>query len=165
MADTPSSVVDLVLRGGTVVDGTGADPRTADVWVAAGRIAGVGRFEGTAKRTIDADGALVTPGFCDMHTHYDGQASWDAALAPSTWHGVTTVGMGNCGVGFAPVRPTDHERLIALMEGSKTSRGPRCLKASRGRGSRFPSTWRRSMRWATPPTLPAMCRTMRCACM
>ena len=108
---------DLIIRGGTVVDGTGSTPFTGDVAVRDGVIVQVGRVSGPARRSIDAHGALVTPGFCDLHTHYDGQASWDAELAPSTWHGVTTVVMGNCGVGFAPVKKTDHERLIALMEG------------------------------------------------
>ena len=108
---------DLIIRGGTLVDGTGAPSRTGDVAVQDGRIVAVGKGLGAARRTLDADGAHVTPGFCDVHTHYDGQASWDADLAPSTWHGVTTVVMGNCGVGFAPVQKTDHERLIQLMEG------------------------------------------------
>src|ERR687890_389610 len=108
---------DVVVAGGTVVDGTGSAPRTADVAIADGRIVAVGEVDGTATRTIDADGALVTPGFVDIHTHYDGQATWDSQLVPSAWHGVTTVVMGNCGVGFAPVRPADHQRLIELMEG------------------------------------------------
>jgi N-acyl-D-amino-acid deacylase len=108
---------DLVVRGGTVVDGTGAAPVTADVAVTDGRITEVGRVDGPARQTIDATGALVTPGFVDVHTHYDGQATWDALLSPSCWHGVTTVVMGNCGVGFAPVRPDRHEWLIGLMEG------------------------------------------------
>ena len=108
---------DVVVTGGTVVDGTGAAPRAADVAIVDGRIVEVGKVSGTATRTIDADGALVTPGFVDIHTHYDGQATWDSFLAPSSWHGVTTVVMGNCGVGFAPVRPADHQRLIELMEG------------------------------------------------
>ncbi|HET7719610.1 MAG TPA: amidohydrolase family protein, partial [Acidimicrobiales bacterium] len=108
---------DLVVRGGTVVDGTGATSRTADVAVTDGRITEVGRVEGTARRTIDADGALVTPGFVDVHTHFDGQVTWDPLLTPSGWHGVTTVVMGNCGVGFAPVHPDKHEWLIGLMEG------------------------------------------------
>src|SRR3546814_4949568 len=81
------------------------------------RIVAVGRGEQTGAREIDADGALVTPGFVDIHAHYDGQATWDHQLAPSSWQGVTTVVMGNCGVGFAPVRPADHNRLIELMEG------------------------------------------------
>jgi N-acyl-D-aspartate/D-glutamate deacylase len=108
---------DLVVRGGTVVDGTGGAPRTADVAVKDGVIVDVGDVGGTATRTIEADGAMVTPGFVDIHTHYDGQATWDTQLLPSSWHGVTTVVMGNCGVGFAPVRPADHQRLIELMEG------------------------------------------------
>ena len=108
---------DLVIRGGTVVDGTGSAPRPADVAIDGDRIAAVGRVEADGAREIDADGALVTPGFVDIHAHYDGQATWDRQLAPSSWQGVTTVVMGNCGVGFAPVRPADHGRLIELMEG------------------------------------------------
>ncbi|MDQ1435893.1 MAG: hypothetical protein QOF59_2709, partial [Actinomycetota bacterium] len=108
---------DLVIRGGTVVDGAGAPARTADVAVAGGVITEVGRVEGSGTRTIDADGLLVTPGFVDIHTHYDGQASWGERMIPSSWHGVTTVVTGNCGVGFAPVHPRDHDRLIELMEG------------------------------------------------
>ncbi len=108
---------DLVIRGGTVVDGTGAPPRTGDVAVDDGRIVAVGRVEETGSLEIDVDGAVVLPGFVDIHAHYDGQATWDHHLAPSSWQGVTTVVMGNCGVGFAPVRPADHQRLIELMEG------------------------------------------------
>ena len=110
-------VHDLVIRGGTVVDGTGTPPLTADVAVERGVIVAVGKVDGEARRVIDADGAIVTPGFVDIHTHYDGQATWDERLAPSSWHGVTTLVMGNCGVGFAPCRPSDHDRLIELMEG------------------------------------------------
>jgi len=108
---------DLVLRGGDVIDGTGAPSRRADVALVGATIAAVGELDGTARRTIDADGLLVTPGFVDIHTHYDGQASWDERMLPSSWHGVTTVVAGNCGVGFAPVYDTDHDRLIELMEG------------------------------------------------
>ena len=108
---------DLVIRGGTVIDGDGGPARSADVAVAGGRVAEVGKVAGTGRREVDASGALVTPGFVDIHAHYDGQATWDNQLAPSSWHGVTTVVMGNCGVGFAPVRPEDHQRLIELMEG------------------------------------------------
>ena len=111
------STHDLVVRTGTVVDGTGAAGRTADIAIDAGRITAVGRVDGRGRREVDAAGALVTPGFVDIHTHYDGQATWDHQLAPSSWHGVTTAVMGNCGVGFAPVRPADHQRLIELMEG------------------------------------------------
>jgi N-acyl-D-aspartate/D-glutamate deacylase len=108
---------DIIIRGGTVVDGTGAPARTADVAIDDGLITEVGAVEGDADRTIDAAGLLVTPGFVDIHCHYDGQASWGERMIPSSWHGVTTVVVGNCGVGFAPVRPADHDRLIELMEG------------------------------------------------
>ena len=111
------SAHELIIRGGTVVDGTGAPARTADVAVDGGVVTEVGRVGGDATRTIDADGLLVTPGFVDIHTHYDGQASWGERMIPSSWHGVTTVVAGNCGVGFAPVRPDDHDRLVELMEG------------------------------------------------
>ena len=107
---------DLLIRGGTVVDGTGAAPKDADVGIIGGRIAAVGTLQGGAKE-IDAKGRLVTPGFVDIHTHYDAQAVWDSHLAPSSQHGVTTAVMGNCGVGFAPCKPADRERLIELMEG------------------------------------------------
>ncbi|MBX2804098.1 MAG: amidohydrolase family protein [Myxococcales bacterium] len=108
---------DIKITGGTVLDGTGRQGFSADVGITDGRVVEVGALSGAAHRTIDADGAIVTPGFTDIHTHYDGQASWDQQLAPSTWHGVTTAVMGNCGVGFAPVRAQDHDRLVALMEG------------------------------------------------
>lgn len=108
---------DLIIRGGTVLDGTGSPARTADVAITEGIVTGVGRVDGTATQEIDADGLLVTPGLVDIHVHYDGQATWDTRLIPSAWHGVTTVVAGNCGVGFAPVRPADHDRLIQLMEG------------------------------------------------
>jgi N-acyl-D-amino-acid deacylase len=111
------SAHDLVIRGGTVVDGTGAKARTADVAISEGVVTDVGAVDGRGREEIDADGALVTPGFVDIHTHYDGQATWDEQLTPSCWHGVTTVVMGNCGVGFAPVAPDRHEWLIGLMEG------------------------------------------------
>jgi N-acyl-D-amino-acid deacylase len=108
---------ELIIRAGTVVDGTGDAPRTADVAVDGGVITGIGRVDGPGTREIDADGALVTPGFVDVHTHYDGQVTWDPWLTPTGWHGVTTVVMGNCGVGFAPCRPDRREWLIGLMEG------------------------------------------------
>ena len=107
----------LIIRGGSVVDGTGEPMRTADIAIDDGVITEVGKIDGEAARTIDADGLLVTPGFVDIHCHYDGQASWGERMIPSSWHGVTTVVVGNCGVGYAPVRPADHERLIELMEG------------------------------------------------
>lgn len=109
---------DLIIRNGSIVDGTGVPARNGDVAVSDGVISAVGTdVEGTATRTIDADGAMVTPGFVDIHSHYDGQATWGERMIPSSWHGVTTVVSGNCGVGFAPVRPADHQRLIELMEG------------------------------------------------
>lgn len=108
---------DLLIKGGTVVDGTGAPATTADVAVQGDVIAAVGALGGSARRTIDADGALVLPGWVDIHTHYDGQATWDADLTPSSLHGVTTTVFGNCGVGFAPVRPGSEPYLINLMEG------------------------------------------------
>ncbi len=108
---------DLVVRNGRVVDGTGAAARIADVAVDGGRITAVGSVAEAGRTEIDAEGRLVTPGFVDIHTHYDGQVVWDPALSPSSWHGVTTVVMGNCGVGFAPVRPDRHEFLISVMEG------------------------------------------------
>ena len=107
---------DLIITGGTIVDGTGKPSFTGDVAVTNDRITGVGKDLGAARRTIKADGLLVTPGWVDVHTHYDGQAVWDPMLAPSIWHGVTTVVMGNCGVGFAPVRPNRREYLITMME-------------------------------------------------
>src|SRR5690242_15457937 len=110
-------MLDLVIRGGTVIDGTGAPSRTADVGVKDGRIDAVGQIDEEAREVVDADGALVTPGFVDIHTHYDGQATWDQQLRPSSGHGVTTIVMGNCGVGFAPVHTQDHAQLIELMEG------------------------------------------------
>jgi len=108
---------DVLIEGGTVVDGTGKPAFTGDVAFSDGRITGVGKDLGPARRTINADGLLVCPGWVDVHTHYDGQVTWDPQLAPSLWHGVSTVVMGNCGVGFAPAAPDQHEWLIALMEG------------------------------------------------
>jgi N-acyl-D-aspartate/D-glutamate deacylase len=108
---------DLVIRNGTVIDGSGAPRRVADVAVQDGRIAAVGPKLGVAKREIEASGLIVAPGFVDIHTHYDGQATWDPFVTPSSWHGVTTTVFGNCGVGFAPVRPGQSGYLINLMEG------------------------------------------------
>jgi len=110
-------VHDIIIRGGTIVDGTGAPRRTADIAVKDGLIVEVGTVVGEAREEIDAAGLLVTPGFVDIHTHYDGQVSWDSLLEPSSAHGVTTVVVGNCGVGFAPVRPGQEKWLVQLMEG------------------------------------------------
>jgi N-acyl-D-amino-acid deacylase len=111
------SMHDLVIRSGLVVDGTGDAPRAADVAIDNGRITKVGAVEVAGDKEIDATDLIVTPGFVDIHTHYDGQVTWDPLLTPSIWHGVTTVVMGNCGVGFAPAKPDEHEWLIGLMEG------------------------------------------------
>jgi N-acyl-D-amino-acid deacylase len=108
---------ELVIRGGTVVDGTGAAAFAADIAVDGGRITAVGGVDERGERELDADGLVVAPGWVDIHTHYDGQVTWDPELTPSSWHGVTTVVMGNCGVGFAPVRPGAEAFLIELMEG------------------------------------------------
>jgi N-acyl-D-amino-acid deacylase len=110
-------VHDLIIKGGTLVDGTGAAARVADIAVDSGSITEVGAVQGGATRVMEADGLLVTPGWVDVHTHYDGQVTWDTELAPSSWHGVTTLVMGNCGVGFAPAQPDRHDWLIGLMEG------------------------------------------------
>ena len=108
---------DLIIRNGSIVDGTGKPAFSGDIAIQGDRIVAVGEVTGSARREIDAAGHIVTPGWVDIHTHYDGQATWDPLLAPSSWHGVTTAVMGNCGVGFAPVRPADHNFLIELMEG------------------------------------------------
>jgi N-acyl-D-amino-acid deacylase len=108
---------DMIIRGGTVVDGTGAAAREADIAIDGDRIVAVGNVSGRGAEEVDAKGKLVTPGFVDIHTHYDGQATWDPEMAPSAWHGVTSLVMGNCGVGFAPAKPDRHDWLIGLMEG------------------------------------------------
>lgn len=129
---------DLVIRGGTVIDGTGAPARTADVAVDGDRIVAVGRVDTRGRRELDADGLVVTPGFVDVHTHYDGQATWDPLLTPSSWHGVTTVVMGNCGVGFAPAHPDRHEWLIGLMEGVEDIPGTALAEGIRWEWESFP---------------------------
>lgn len=107
---------DIVIRNGTIVDGTGAEPFTGDLAIQDGRIAAIGKFDGAGRREIDAKGLLVTPGFIDLHTHFDAQIGWDPDLTPVSWHGVTTALMGNCGVTFAPCRPQDRAHLAAMME-------------------------------------------------
>ena len=115
---------DVVIRGGNIVDGTGKPAFRGDVAIAGGRIAAVGEDVGGAKQVVDADGLLVTPAWVDVHTHYDGQVAWDEQMTPSLWHGVSTVVMGNCGVGFAPATPDRHDWLIGLMEGVEDIPGP-----------------------------------------
>ena len=117
MQNKEAEPLDLLIKGATVVDGSGALPFVADVGVLAGRIVKLGDINGTAKEVIDATGLWLTPGFVDIHTHYDGQVTWDPCFTPSIFHGVTTVMMGNCGVGFAPKRPGGEDALIKLMEG------------------------------------------------
>jgi N-acyl-D-amino-acid deacylase len=131
-------VHDLVIRSGTVVDGTGTLARTADVAISDGLVTEVGRVTGPAHREVDADGLLVTPGFVDIHTHYDGQVTWDDDLTPSCWHGVTTAIMGSCGVGFAPVRSGGETRLIELMEGVEDIPGSALSEGIRWAWESFP---------------------------
>lgn len=108
---------DLIIRGGTIVDGSGGEPFDGDVAIHGGKIAAVGKVAGSGAEEIDARGRIVTPGFVDIHTHYDGQITWENRLKPSSGHGVTTVVMGNCGVGFAPARPEHRELMVRMMEG------------------------------------------------
>ena len=129
---------DLVIRGGTVVDGTGGKPFTADVAIDNGRVSIVGKVAERGKDEIDASGKIVAPGFVDIHTHYDGQATWDDVMAPSSWHGVTTVVMGNCGVGFAPARPDRHQWLIGLMEGVEDIPGTALAEGMKWNWESFP---------------------------
>ena len=110
-------MADLVIRNGTIVDGTGAPPVRGDLAVTGDTITAVGEVDERGAREVDADGLLVTPGFVDIHTHFDGQVTWDPIVAPSSIHGVTTIAMGNCGVGFAPARKDRHDWLIGLLEG------------------------------------------------
>ncbi len=131
-------MLDLLVRGGTIVDGSGAPRFSGDIGIRAGRIAAVGRVEEAARRTLDARGLLVTPGWVDVHTHYDGQVTWDSLLSPSCWHGVTSIVMGNCGVGFAPVRPGSHDYLIRLMEGVEDIPGTALVEGIRWEWESFP---------------------------
>ncbi len=129
---------DVLIRGGSVVDGTGAPAFTADVGVRDGRIVEVGKLSGPAKRSIDASGLLVAPGWVDIHTHYDGQATWDPYMTPSSWHGVTTAIMGNCGVGFAPAKTSQRQWMIELMEGVEDIPGAVLSEGLRWEWESFP---------------------------
>ena len=130
---------DIIIRGGAIVDGTGEAPFKGDVAIDGDRIIEVAEcIAGPARRELDATGMIVTPGWVDIHTHYDGQATWDPILAPSSWHGVTTAIMGNCGVGFAPVRPDAHKFLIELMEGVEDIPGVALTEGIEWKWERFP---------------------------
>jgi N-acyl-D-amino-acid deacylase len=129
---------DRIIKGGTIVDGTGVRPFVADVAILDGRIAEIGTITAPARDTIDATGLLVTPGWVDVHSHYDGQVTWDSQLAPSFWHGVTTVLMGNCGVGFAPCRPDRRDFLIGLMEGVEDIPGTALAEGIKWEWESFP---------------------------
>ena len=130
--------LDLKITNGTIVDGTGAEGYRGSVGIRAGRIVALGEVTEPAAKTIDAEGALITPGWVDIHTHYDGQVSWDAELFPSSGHGVTTIVMGSCGVGFAPVRPSDRQRLIKLFEGVEDIPGTALSEGINWRWESFP---------------------------
>lgn len=153
---------DLVIKAGSVVDGTGKLATTADVAIKDGRIVEVGRINSTARRIINADGLLVTPGFVDIHTHYDGQATWDQHLTPSCWHGVTTAIMGNCGVGFAPVRPDGHQALVELMEGVEDIPGSALAEGIRWDWESFPEYL--DALDAMPRSMDIGCRRHACLC-
>jgi N-acyl-D-aspartate/D-glutamate deacylase len=129
---------DLVIRNGTVVDGSGAPARSADIAIDGETITAVGTVEGTGRREIDATGLVVTPGFVDIHTHYDGQVTWDPEVTPSSWHGVTTIVMGNCGVGFAPADPAKRDWLIQLMEGVEDIPGTALVEGMSWNWETFP---------------------------
>lgn len=129
---------DLIIRGGTIVDGTGQKRYVGDIAVKDDKIVKIGKIAETGKEEIDATGKLVAPGWVDVHTHYDGQATWDPLLAPSSWHGVTTVVMGNCGVGFAPCKPKDRDFLIQLMEGVEDIPGSALAEGIKWEWESFP---------------------------
>ena len=129
---------DLIIKNGTLYDGTGGAPKNADIAINGDSIAAIGHNLGDARETIDATGKIVTPGFVDVHTHYDGQATWDDEMAPSAWHGVTTVIMGNCGVGFAPAAPDSHDWLIGLMEGVEDIPGTALAEGMKWNWESFP---------------------------
>ncbi|MEC7985860.1 MAG: amidohydrolase family protein [Myxococcota bacterium] len=129
---------DIRINGGLIFDGNGGEPYVADIAISDGVIQKIGSFEGDARKTLDAQGMIVTPGFVDLHTHYDGQISWDEMLEPSVYHGVTTVVMGNCGVGFAPVHEADRGRLISLMEGVEDIPGTALHEGINWDWERFP---------------------------
>ena len=149
-------MTDLVIRNATIVDGTGAPPTRGDVAVTGSIITAVGDVDERATREIDADGLMVTPGFVDIHTHFDGQVTWDPIVAPSSIHGVTTIAMGNCGVGFAPARPDRHAWLIGLLEGVEDIPGTALAEGLTWDWETFPNTSTRSV---PSPTRSTSART------
>ena len=160
-----SSNTDLVIRGGSIADGLGGELFEADVAVSGGRITEVGKIAARGTEEIDARGKLVAPGFVDLHTHYDGQVTWSQDITPSSQNGVTTAVMGNCGVGFAPCRPTDHQRLIQLMEGVEDIPEPVLSAGIPWAWESFPDY----MQWLSKRNFDVdigrNCRTRRCASM
>ena len=142
---------DLVIRNGKIVDGSGEASFMGDIAINGDRIVKIGLIEDKGNKEIDAEGNLVTPGWVDIHTHYDGQVCWDEYLTPSCWHGVTTVVMGNCGVGFAPVKPGTEEFLVQLMEGVEDIPGVALNEGVSWDWESFPeyldSIGKRTMQW------------------
>jgi N-acyl-D-amino-acid deacylase len=153
-----------VVRGGTILDGTGAEAFTGDLAIDGAAIAQVGGKAGPGKREIDANGLLVTRGWVDVHTHYDGQATWDPVLAPSSWHGVTTILFGNCGIGFAPVRREHRAGLIDLMEAIEDIQAQRSPKACNGIGKASPNASTHSTACRARSTSARRSRITRCGC-
>jgi N-acyl-D-aspartate/D-glutamate deacylase len=144
-------MADLVIRNGTIIDGTGAAPFEADIAVENGKIVAMGKIYASGVEEIDARGKIVTPGFIDPHSHYDAQATWSSRITPSSWHGVTTTMIGNCGVGFAPCRPDQRDMLVKLMEGVEDIPEPVLTEGL---------PWKRAATiWTSPPRF----RTPRCA--
>ena len=152
----------LVIRNGTIVDGSGGDPYEADLLAVDGRIAAIGGSIPKGTDEIDARGRLVTPGFVDVHTHYDAQVTWSDRLSPSSWNGATTVLFGNCGVGFAPCHEDQHDMLINLMEGVEDI--PEVV-LSEGTGTASPISSMRSPLVPTTSISPPRCRMPPCASM
>ena len=153
---------DIAIRGARIVDGSGAAPFIGDVAIQGDRIAAIGTDVGPATQEIDAQGKILTPGWVDIHSHYDGQATWDPLLSPSSAHGVTTTVMGNCGVGFAPAQRDQHDWLISLMEGVEDIPAPRSPRAYRGLGKPFPNISTFSTRCPALSMLPLWSRTAPC---
>jgi N-acyl-D-aspartate/D-glutamate deacylase len=158
-------MADLVIRGGTIVDGSGGAPFEADVAISNGRITAIGDIAESGTQEIDARGKLVTPGFIDVHTHYDAQATWGSHITPSSWNGVTTALIGNCGVGFAPCRPDERDMLVKLMEGVEDIPEVVLTPAFRGTGKLSRNSSTRLANGASTWMWRRKCRTRPCASM